>query len=219
MAARALSTYVLASKNELKRAIGLGTTDTLTDDQEDKLADALEYASAEIEAFLCRLLVTRGAITEYHTASSQIQDGTALYLTQHPVITMTSVTEGYWDSGAWSAQDTLTANEDYASDVAAGTLIRLSGSNRTAWDAGHERVRVVYTAGYATTAAVPQGIRGVCVDLAARKHATWTRGQAGAQSISDGMGSVTRFLPAELLTMEQHKLMLFRRLVTTGRAA
>lgn len=217
MAPRVLSTYVLASKNELKRALLIATTDTLADDKEDLLSDCIEFASDEIERFLDRLLVTRGSITEYHTAAPQFAE--RLYLTQYPPITITSVQEGQWASGTWTAGTTLTASTDYLSEAAAGILIRQSGADVTAWSAGFERVKVVYTAGYATTAAVPIEVRRVAVALASRRFSEMSRGQGGAQSISDGMGSVTRFLPSELLRMEKEALGSFRRFFTTGRAA
>lgn len=219
MAPRALSTYALASKNELKRALLMETTNPspFSDDQEDTLSDCLEYSSGEIEAFLNRLLVTRGAITEYHTPSSQLP--ARIVLTQFPPITFTSVDEGYWSGASWSSSLTLTPTTDYLSDAPAGVLYRVIGIAAVDWRGGFESVRVIYTAGYANTAAVPDAIRRVAVALAARRFQEIKRGQPGAQSISDGLGSTTRYLPAELLTMEQNALFPFKRFMTTGRAA
>lgn len=217
MAPRAISTYALCSAAELKRAMGASTTDANSDDVEDTITDCIEFASAEIETFLNRLLVTRGAITEYHTPDGRFPS--TLYLTQFPPITITSVSEGFWSGGSWTASDTLTANEDYTNYAAVGQLLRLSSSGSSSWSSGHEAVKVVYTAGYANTAAVPQAIRRVCVALAKRSYSEIRRGQASAQSLSDGMGQVTRFLPAELLQMERAALLPFVRHVTTGRAA
>lgn len=227
MAARTLSIYALCSKAELKRSLGMDPNVTGSDLVEDTLDDCIEFASDEAERYLGRNVVTRRAndaadgavtsLTEYHTASEQFPQ--RLYLRQYPVITITSVDEGYWDSGAWVSQDTLAASEDYLSDTNAGTLIRISGSGSTSWDLGFERVRVVYTAGYANTAAAPATLRRICVSLATRRYAELTRGHQGAQTVTDGMGSVTRFLPAELLTMERQALDQFKRFLTTGRAA
>lgn len=221
MAPRALSTYVVASKNEFKRALGISTAaaPALEDDVEDTLSDCLEFASDEIERFLGRKLVTRGAITEYHTPSTAGYPE-LLYLTQFPVILFTSVSEGYWSAGAFVVSQALTSLTHYISDSDAGTLIRISDAGSTQpWLSGFETIRVVYTAGYATTADIPQAIRSVAVSLAARRYAAIKRGNAGAQSFTDALGTVTRFLPAELLQMEQNALLQFRRFLTTGRAA
>ena len=68
---------------------------------------------------------------------------------------------------------------------------------------------------------MPGAIKDVCLSLAVRKYAEQRRGQAGAQSITDGMGSVTRYLPADLLRIEQDQLWQWRDLhqSTTGRRA
>jgi hypothetical protein len=120
-------------------------------------------------------------------------------------------------AGVWTSSYLLTA-ADYVTE-ADNVIVRLSGSDATAWMEGFRRVRLVYQAGYASTAVVPQHIKDVAAKLTARMWAESKRGQAGAQSISDGMGSVTRFLPSELLTMERQALASERRYHTTGRAA
>ena len=217
--ARTLSTYALASLDEMKRACGV---DVLTVQAEgnnflDNLFDSLEFASDEIERFLERHLVTRGALTEYHTADKAQRS--ELFLGQFPVISITSVTEGYWSAGAFVTGTTLIAGTDYINDAATGRLIRLSGADQYSWQSGFERVKVVYAAGYANTAAVPDKIARVCLALAARRFHEVNSQSAGVQSKTDGLGTVTRFLPAELLRMEQDALAGERRHYTTGRAA
>lgn len=217
MAPRTLSTYALASLEQTKRACGIDTRITMQPDAEDDLLDAIEWASDEIERFLGRQLVTRGNLTEYHTAWHESMS--RLYLRQFPIISIVSVAEGSWDTGAWTASLALTASTDYMAETERGALLRLSGGSLGAWECGFERVKVVYSAGYATTAAVPDAIRRVALSLVARRWAEKKRGAPGAQSVSDAMGSVTRFLPAELLRMEQDALQQFRRFLTTGRVA
>ncbi len=219
MAPRALSTFVLASKNELKRGIGISTTDTPTDDVEDALSDALEYASGEIEKFLNREIVTRGgSVTEYHTAVEI--DPSCVYLGSFPATTITSVDEGSWSGPAWVSTHTLVAGTDYLLENARGMLTRIASGDVSEWPTGIEKIRIIYTTrGYANTAAVPQHIRRVAVSLAGRRYMDLRRGQLGASSVTDAQGSITRFMPAELLRMEQEALFGEKRFHCTGRAA
>lgn len=216
---RVISTYALASLDEMKRACGLNALTPLTEGSNllDNLYDSLEFASDEIERFLERQVVTRGNLTEYHTADSA--DPCVLYLRQRPIILMTSVIEGYWSAGAFVTSTTLVAGTDYIAETAAGRLIRLSGADPTSWASGFERIKVVYSGGYATSAAVADKITRVCLSLAARRFNEVNSGQAGMQSKTDGLGTVTRWLPAELLKMEQDALAAERRYHATGRAA
>ena len=133
---------------------------------------------------------------------------------------MTSVAEGSWVSGAWVQTTLLVANVDYMKDSANGTLTRLSGSGIGAWATGHERMKVVYRGGVVSVDDVPGEIKGVCLNLATRKYALLRRGgDESVQTVSDGMGSTTRFLPSDLLRIEQATLARWQRLLTTGRAA
>ncbi len=211
-----LSTYALASLDQTKRACGVATavSPALPTDVNDNLIEAIEGAGAQIEDYLERKLVTRGAITEYH---SPVLERTAIYLTQFPTISITTVDEGAWSGGAWASSATLVAGTDYLVD--GGRMLRLSSGALGAWPSGFESVRVVYTGGYANTAGVPDLIRRVALQLAARRFAEIRRGQPGAQTITDAMGSLTRFLPSELLKMEREALSSERRYYTTGRAA
>ena len=194
-----LSTYALITLDELKAVLQIAGSG-----QDDLLERVINRASESIEAYLGREIVTRGSITEYHTVDVERRD---LYLGQYPLTTVTTVKEGGWSGGSWTAQATLTANTDFLTDTAAGKLVRLLAS----WMVGLESVQVVYTAGYATTAAVPEAIKDVALSLAARKYSQIRRGgDFAAQTITDGMGSVSRFLPADLLKVEREALATFR---------
>ncbi len=219
MAPRALSSYALCSAAEVKRASGIPLA-AGTDEIEDAISDAIEAASDELERFLCRQLVTRGSnITEYHTVDPH--EPSILRLRQNPIIAIVSVDEGAWASTGWASSDSLTVTEDYLSESNdyCAILRRVSSGAVCSWPCGHEKVKVVYTASYANTAAIPIAIRSVAASLAARRYANSRRGQPGAQSITDSQGSIARFLPSELLTLERQAVDQFRRFVTTGRAA
>lgn len=219
MADRVLSTYALASLAEMKRACGIDVNAVTFEGSNflDNLYDSLEFASDEIERFLERHLVTRGTLTEYHTSNTT--HPSELYLRQRPITAVTSVTEGYWSAGSFVTSATLTAGTDYIAENDAGRLVRISGSDLYAWSAGFERVKVVYSAGYANTAAIPDKIARICLSLASRRFQEINAGTLGIQSKTDGLGTTTRFLPAELLKMEQDALMGERRYYSTGRSA
>lgn len=198
-----LSTYALITLDELKEVLQLAGSG-----QDAVLEGVINRASESIETFLGRELVTRGSLTEYHTRDSS---GCDLYLGQLPLTTITTVKEGAWSGGTWTASATLVANTDYVADMAAGKLSRLSSGAQGSWARGFESIQVVYAAGYATTAAVPQAIKDVAIALAARKFGQIKRGgDFSAQSVSDGIGSVSRFLPADLLRMDREALAAFR---------
>lgn len=214
--ARALSTYSLLSMAEVCRAC-TGTSTEPTGDVLDDVMDVAERVSDELERALGRHLVTRGAITEYHTIDPG--NPSVIYLGQFPNVVITTAKEGYWYEGAWVAVETLVVGEDYVLDAARGKLTRISTGSQVEWSDGFEEIQVVYAAGYANTAAVPQRIKRVAAALASRMYATMRRGQPDAQSVTDGMGSVTRFAPAELLSMERAALANEVRYHFTGRAA
>jgi hypothetical protein len=224
MPARVISAYALASLDEMKRACGVDVATVLVDGTNflDNLYDSLEFASDEVERYLSRHLVTRAvALTEYHTAQEPSPD--VLYLRQYPVISAAPPTGaaapvvalGSWSSGAWVLSETLVAGTDYLLNAEVGTITSLSGD----WSCERDAQRVVYWAGYTTTAAVPAKIRRLCLGLAQRRFAEINGGLAGVQSKTDGLGTLTRFLPAELLTMEQQALDAERRFRWTGRVA
>ena len=215
---RTISTYALASVTQTRRACGIDETSVLADGSTvlENVLDAIEFASAEVERYLDRQVVTRGALTEYHTPAA---DPTLLFLAQLPIITITTVVEGYWSDGAYVVSKTLVAGTDYVARTAEGVLVRLSGGSPTSWPTQYEGTRVVYSAGYATTAAVPDHIRRHALSLTARYYLERQNGLTGVQSRTDGLGTVSRFLPAELLKMEQDALASERRYFTTGRAA
>jgi len=215
MAERTLSLYALASLEEMKRVCGVDVLAIQSPGSNfyENLYDSLEFASDEVERFLSRHLVTRGALVEYHTAAEPTPG--VLYTRQYPIIGAPTVALGYWSAGAWVLSQTLVSGTDYVVNAETGTITCLSGY----WSCDQDAQRVSYAAGYATTAAVPAKIRRICLGLAQRRFAEVNAGTAGVQSKTDGMGTMTRFLPAELLRMEQDALLAECRFRRTGRAA
>jgi len=207
-------TYALASVADLKQVVSI---DSLNTGQDSVLELVIKRTSESIETYCQRHFVTRGEITEYHTPLSYCAD---LYLGQYPVIAITSVKEGSWSGGAWTVGLTLTANSDYLLASNSGRLLRMSAGASAFWPMGLDAVQVAYTAGYADTASVPGPIKDVCLSVAARKYSQIRRGgDFSAQSSTDAMGTVSRFLPADLLSLDQKQLYPWRQIVqsTTGR--
>lgn len=197
----ALSTYALVSEAELKGILSIDVTQV---GQDSVIQGVINRASEAIETFLGRQIVTRGSITEYHTTDGYLD---VLISNQFPVTTVTSIKEGEWSGGVWTAATTLTASTDYVYEAASGRFFRLNSK----WKAGRDGVQLVYAAGYANTAAVPGPIKEICLNLAARRYSQIKRGgDFAAQTVSDAVGSVTRFLPSELLTMERQALYAWR---------
>jgi len=114
----------------------------------------------------------------------------------------------------WPIQSVIDVNEDADRVFAAATalvedtdfeirnrsrigraLARLDDSLDYAWIGGRRVIRVRYSAGYKTSATVPEKIKGVCLELAAWYHQHETRKEWGLSSRSDGIGSVTRSGP------------------------
>jgi hypothetical protein len=119
----------------------------------------------------------------------------------------------------WPIQNVINVNEDADRVFAAATdlvedtdfeirnrssirraLARIDDSLDFAWIAGRRVIRVRYSAGYKTSAAVPEQIKGVCLELAAWYHQHTTRKEFGLSTRSDGIGSVTRSGPPMLTT-------------------
>ena len=169
----------------------------ITDVKSDAtLLGIIEASTDEIEGFLCRKLVTRGTITEYHEFRLLTAD---LFLKQRPIIAVTSVHE----TGARTYDSTTLIVEDtdfivYTDD---GRLVRMSSSARKAWfTRGLEAIQVVYTGGYATVHNVPRDIKKVCAELVAMQYREIVERAQNQQSVSDDFGTVRRFGPPMLTT-------------------
>jgi hypothetical protein len=223
---RTLVAYSLLSLAEAQRACASTSTPAVEGDVLENMLDAVEGVTSEIEAAAGRRIVTRltgespSSVTEYHTGESQ--HPATLYLGQFPVIAIASVDWGYWGDSDWVSTETVArGGTGYTLDAGRGVLTRLSGGRPASWSCGFEAIRVIYTAGYANTAAVPQSVKEIARSYLRRKWAETSRGNSGAQSFSDGMGSVTRFPGSDLLRAEIDALARAGevRYHTTGRAA
>jgi hypothetical protein len=212
--ASVISNYALVSLSELLGALQQ-PGDTLGP-QDNRRERIINQVSEEIESYLGRQLVTRGNLTEFHTLPSARQE---IRLGEFPATSVVSVHEdSYWEGKAYAdwygASTLLTANTHYliltnAREPGAGT--RLYRLNST-WPMGRRAIKVVYTAGYANTAAVPAVIKGVCLEVCARIWRDQAQSQHGITSVTDATGTITRMLPALLLEEDRRKLFAYSNL-------
>lgn len=189
-----LSTYSLLSLDELKEEL------RVSDDGKNVALTVLANTVSEvIEDHLARKVVSRGSLTEYHTMETS---GARLYssvisLLEWPIITLASIAE----DTAWprTYSTLLTSGTDYQANPPTGRVYRLTSPGaRYQWATGFRAVRVVYTAGYANTAAVPQTIKSVARRLAGVMWEEYKRDWRGVSSVSDQLGTFTRFSAASL---------------------
>jgi len=84
-------------------------------------------------------------------------------------------------------------DEDAASDVSAGdyylrgSKVRITYNGGGRWPEGDRRYRVTYLGGYGTTVLVPEGLKGVMLDLTRRAYDN--RGGVQAESAAGWSGS------------------------------
>lgn len=216
-----LSAFSLASLAEFNGALQESAqTDPDNRPQDDRKEAILNQLLVEIENLLDRQIVTRGSLTEFHS----LKDGgrRVLYVSQYPLIgatnTITVHEDPNWEAApasAYGASALLVENVDYfviklAEEPA--PYVKLYRLGR-AWATGYRRIKVAASSGcgYANTAAVPTAIKGVCLEVAARAWRDRSKGEIGLLSRTDGMGTITRQLPALLLEEDKRKLRPYRR--------
>lgn len=203
-----LSTYSLLSLDELKEEL------RVSDDGKNVALTVLANTVSEvIEAYLARKVVSRGSLTEYHTmeANGDRLCSTVLSLLEWPVITMASISE----DTAWPRTygTLLTSGTDYQAHNPSGRVYRLTSPGaRYQWATGFRAIRVIYTAGYASTAVVPQTIKSVARRLAGVMWEEYKRDWRGVSSVSDQIGTFTRFSAATLSADMKADLLSERRM-------
>lgn len=192
------TTDLVERDSELKPYLNINPTD---DDKDELLDQVNDYARHLIEAYLGRLLVTRGAITEYHSIWRVSPN---LYALQRPIISVTTIHE---DAAAeYGASTLLTVTTDYVVSKPQGKIIRVDTNLQTSWTTGFRAIKMIYTAGYANTAAVPSDIKFAALRTCGLIWSEVSGKQHGLASISDDMGNISRFAPAGLTEPIQRML-------------
>lgn len=191
-----LSPYALITLQELKDYVGVAGLA-----KDPQLEVIIERVTDEIEGYLGRQIVSRAALTEYHTMQAQGSwvPTPDLRTLEWPIISVTTVHEDTATPRTYGASALLVAGTGYEV-VKRGLIRRLDGGAGMprAWAIGHRAVKVVYTAGYADTASVPQRIKSMALRYAALVWDETKRQAFGVSGASDSLGNYTRFAAAQL---------------------
>lgn len=163
-------------------------------DQDANIEEACAAATLAIEAETQRQFILRDAatpITEYHTVRPN-ERFEELYVGEYPIITITSLHEDTGWPRAYGAASLLTAGTDYER-ISPDRLRRIGTSGCGLWARGTRVVRLIYTAGYANTAAIPYDLKQAAFAVAATIFAENDRKAFGISARTDASGSYTRF--------------------------
>lgn len=194
-----LSTYSLLSLDDLKENLSVSGPG-----KDAVLESILNRVTDEIEDYLGRQIVTRTTLvvgtrlTEYHSMSTTDAD---LRTLEWPIITAFTVHEDITLPPAYGASALLVEGTGYQVVKAArprSIIRRLSSGWPYPWLTGHRAIRIVYSAGYADTASVPERIKAVALRYAALLWDEHKRGAYGVSGQSDGLGNYTRFAAPQL---------------------
>lgn len=218
-----LSTYALISEDELREALAAGG---MKDTSKDSIfASVCNKASDVVERHLDRQVVTRGALTGYFSPPSRTS---RLYLMEWPVLTVTAV----YEDPTRTYSTALVNNTDYivskpASDhgyisrvfapSSAGYIVGSYGSDGAIvhgagyWLPYWRSVKVTYTAGYASTEVVPDGIKLETLKLAVKIWSEWKSGNSDIGSEAGPMGHFTRLSSAYLTDRMKEALYTYKR--------
>lgn len=206
-----LSPYSLLSLEEAKDYLGIAGTA-----KDSALEGILNRVSDEIEQYLERQIVRRPtALTEYHTmkASGVPVCTHDLVTMEWPIVTVTSVHEDTSTPRAYGPEALLAVDVGYEL-VRPNLLRRICGLGiPIPWSTGHRAIKVVYTAGYATSEDVPARIKSQALRYAALIWAEVRSGSFGVSGQSDSLGNFTRFVPAQLTEPMKSALLPERRLL------
>lgn len=198
------TTDLVDLNTELKPFLGIQQGDWRED---ARLTTLNDIARSLIEDYLDRHIVSRGSITEYHTVRPASAE---LYTRQFPLLTITSIHED--DSRAFGATSLLTVNTDYIVSAPFGRILRISGSLPTVWLTTWRSVKIVYTAGYATTAVVDASLKHAALRTIALLWNELKREEIGYSSISDAQGNISRLVPGGLNQDVKRAIYCFRRM-------
>jgi hypothetical protein len=127
---------------------------------------------------------------EYHSPATCDSE---LWTLERPVRQLLRVNEDIYRTFADTSL--LVSGTDFQLSGPQGILTRLSGLglSERAWRRGFRPVRIIYSAGYFTSASVPQTVKDVTLHLAAMLLSMQERGDWDVSGRSDPTGNYTRF--------------------------
>lgn len=203
-----LAGNALASLTELKDYMG-GLAGM---QREEALERSIDAASAIIATHLGRRLVGAAAMEEFHTHELYSEE---LFLLEWPAVAVTNV----WEDATRVYATPLVAGTDYIVSKPGGKLQRISGY----WLTGFRAIKVSYTAGYldkddlpAGAGAVPADIKDCCLWIASRLFQESERKEFDVSSVTDSLGTVTRFSGSRMPPMIRERLSPYRRRFALG---
>lgn len=183
-----LSTFALISDDELRRDLDVPTG------HDDMIKDVCNRVSAKVETYLKRQIVTRGELVEYHTFKRYDHE---LYTIEWPIISFIEACE---DPVRVYGPTTVVATNGYIVSKQRGKVTRVLSVGPASWMPGFRVVRVRYTAGYATTADVPEIIKDVCLQMATAAYRTLVRKDQDVFARTDPTGTLTRYSIPDIST-------------------
>ena len=157
-------------------------------DHDALIGKIITQSSGLIRNYLKRPeLITTATLTEYHTFD---ESDAELYTLDFPILTVTSIHED--TARTYADASELTVNTHFIINKPAGKIIRTvsATAGRTAWATGFRAVKVVYTAGYADTAGVPDAIKDVCGRHVGTVYKEITKQLGGIENVSDDFSIV-----------------------------
>ena len=187
-------------------------------DQKANIQAALRDTTTYMERLIGRSIVSRGAVTEYHTIPFQSWRE-SIRLNQYPLLTLTSVHESCASPRVYDATTLLVNGTDYVYIADTGEIRRLCSSELTTWRWGYRAIKVVYTAGWAQ-ADVPGELKRICLFAATSMLKESALQRWGVSAATDDQGNYQRFIgylpPDQLQMLQSYALEKYGR---TGEAA
>jgi hypothetical protein len=153
----------LASRDALKRYLGIDASDSTHDDLIDEL---IAYASERIESY-CRRRFASEEVTEYHDGPGTNE----IVLLRRPV---SGTPQVYVDSDREFPESSRLPASEVVVYPETGVLVRIGADI----PGGRRNVKVAYAAGYGT---VPDDLEAACVKLAASWYAHARSGADGVR--------------------------------------
>lgn len=173
-----------------------------TGDSKDALIDSLiSKASAQIKEEQRRSITDDGALIHFATIR---RANSELFLPGFPILTLTEVKESQAGTIVSDSDGTvLVEDTDFTASNAEGKLTRILTGVPTSWVVGYRVVRVKWTSGAQN---VSQVIKKVALDYIASMYEAATKKAHNLQSVTDGLGSVTRMGPPMLTSVQKKTL-------------
>ena len=189
----AVNEYSLTTLSGVKDFIGMEMSVALTD---NLLEDLIDRVSILFESYMDRNILSR-EYTEYFDGKGSM----VLFPKQSKITTVS----GIWDDYDWEWTDDDLIDSDNYRTVDDNYIV----FKTTALNSYTQNIKIIYTAGYATT---PDDLEQATISEVARMYKNRNQVDITSKTLSDGSVSFSgkRFLPLTYTTLKR-----YRRLITT----